>query len=54
MGPAVSELTRISSKVQLKNRRGVLQDTEERIFREVIELLDRIDDLRGSIVQTRE
>lgn len=48
------DLKRISSRVQLKNKKGVLQDTEERVFREVLELIEQIDGLRSSIVSTGE
>lgn len=48
------DLRRISSRVQLSNRRAVLQETEERVFSEVIELLDQIDALRAHILAARE
>ena len=48
------DLKRISSRVQLKNRKGVLQDTEERVFREVLELIEQIDHLSTSIASTGE
>ncbi len=48
------ELRRISSRVQMRNKRGVLLETEERIFREVLDLLEQIDDLRTNILSNRE
>jgi predicted GNAT family acetyltransferase len=52
--PQAVNLKRISSRVQLKNKRGVLQDTEERVFSEVLELIEQIDTLRAHILTARE
>lgn len=47
-------LTKISSAARLKTKKYLLLDIEERIFGEVIELLDQIDSLRSNIINFRE
>lgn len=47
-------LNKISSASRLKNKKYLLLDIEERIFGEVIELLDQIDSLRTNIITFRE
>ena len=47
-------LNKIPSASRLKNKKYLLLDIEERIFGEVIELLDQIDSLRSNIITFRE
>lgn len=49
-----AHLTKISSAARLKNKKYLLLDIEERIFGEVIEILDQIDSLRSNIINFRE
>jgi hypothetical protein len=45
-------LKKISARVQLRNRKQILGDTEEKIFSEVLGLTNEIDELKIKITST--
>ena len=53
-GMSMHKITRIASLKQIRSRRPLLSETEEKIFGEVVGLLGEIEGLRGAVGGERE